>query len=67
MAQAGLRLLNVIGSVPTSESLHQLTAQPHIDALLYWTFDNDYSGLSGNVAYYMPTTCIARTQSCCQR
>ena len=51
MAQAGLRLVNVIGSVPTSESLHQLTAQPDIDAVLYWTFDSDYSGLSGNVAY----------------
>ena len=51
MAQAGLSLLNVIGSVPTAESLHELTAQPLIDAVLYWTFDSDYSGLRGNVAY----------------
>jgi len=47
MAQAGLRLVNVIGEVPTATALHHLTAQPHIDAVLYWSFDNAYSGLGG--------------------
>ena len=51
MAQAGLRIVNVIGGAPTAESLQHLLEQPNIDAAFCWTYDHDYSGLGGNVAY----------------
>ena len=51
MSGAGLRMVNVIGDMPTATSVHELAAQPNIDAVLYWTFDAGYAGLGGNVAY----------------
>ena len=51
MAASGMRLLNVIGGVPSGESLDALAAQDDIDAIFYYTYGAGYSGLRGNVAY----------------
>ena len=54
MKQSGMTLANVIGVVPSKESITDLISQPEIDGIVYFTFGNasqGYAGLHGNVAY----------------
>merc|ERR1712072_1491058 len=54
MELSGMRLLNVLGVIPSAESLMDFAMQPEIDGIVYFTFSIErggYSALHGNVAY----------------
>merc|ERR1712232_1410107 len=54
MAQTEMSLLNVLGVIPSAESVAALAAQPEVDGIVYFTFSTErhgYSALHGNVAY----------------
>jgi hypothetical protein len=54
MKQSGMTVANVIGVVPSKESITDLINQPDVEAIVYFTFGNatqGYAGLHGNVAY----------------
>ena len=61
MKQSGMTIANVIGVVPSKESVSDLAQQSDIQALVYFTFGNatqGYAGLHGNVAYEYGTPVI---------
>jgi hypothetical protein len=47
----GMRTLNVIGSVPSAESVAPLLHHDQLDAIFWYSYGDGYSGLRGNVAY----------------
>ena len=54
MARSGMTLANVIGVVPSEQSVAPLAAAAEVAAMVYFTFgvaDQGYAGLHGNVAY----------------
>ena len=54
MKNSGMTLANVIGVVPSEESISELINQPEIEAIVYFTFGNasqGYAGLHGNIFY----------------
>merc|ERR1719231_2032395 len=54
MLRSGMSLLNVIGVVPSAESLAHLVAQDPVKSVVYFTFSSasmGYSALHGNVDY----------------
>ena len=46
MKRGGMTVANVIGVVPSKESVIELTQQPEIEALVYFTFGNASQGYS---------------------
>ena len=54
MARSGMTLANVIGVVPSEQSVAPLAAAAEVAGVVYFTFgvaDQGYAGLHGNVAY----------------
>ena len=61
MRRSGMTLANVIGVVPSEQSVAELAANPDIKSLVYFTFgvaDQGYAGLHGNVAYVSGTPVV---------
>ena len=61
MRESNMTLANVIGVVPSYESVEALALESQVAAIVYFTFgvaDQGYSGLHGNVAYVHGTPVV---------
>ena len=61
MRASNMTLVNVIGVVPSYQSVETLASRPEVDAIVYFTFgvaNQGYSGLHGNVAYVHDTPVV---------
>lgn len=61
MARSGMTVANVIGVVPSAESVVHLASNPRIAGIVYFTFgvaSQGYAGLHGNVAYVNGTPVV---------